>query len=79
MSYIAPFSHTGSGGPAFSCAAQLLVEFKSVVRFCEKVKNHKPDVTLSGRYTITGALPDAAPLPTVARLENGLPEMPDLK
>lgn len=56
------------------------LNLNSVVRFCEKVKNHKPDVT-------TG-LDAARPLECyrtlrlyrrLRRLENGLPEMPDLK
>ncbi len=43
------------------------LNLKSVVRFCEKVKNHKPDVTLVARCTTTGALPGVAPLPTVVK------------
>ncbi len=55
------------------------LNLKSVVRFCEKVKTINRISLWSGRYTITGALPDAAPLPTVVKAGKGLPEMPDLK
>lgn len=43
------------------------LNLKSVVRFCEKVKNTNRMSLWSGRCTITGALPDAAPLPTVVK------------
>lgn len=43
------------------------LNLKSVVRFCEKVKTINRTSLWSGRYTTTGALPDAAPLPTVAK------------
>lgn len=43
------------------------LNLKSVVRFCEKVKTINRTSLWSGRCTTTGALPDAAPLPTVAK------------
>ena len=43
------------------------LNLKSVVRFCEKVKTTNRMSLWSGRCTTTGALPDAAPLPTVAK------------
>ena len=43
------------------------LNLKSVVRFCEKVKTTNRMSLWSGRCTTTGALPDAALLPTVAK------------
>ncbi len=43
------------------------LNLKSVVRFCEKVKTTNRMSLWSGHCTTTGALPDAAPLPTVAK------------
>lgn len=43
------------------------LNLKSVVRFCEKVKTINRMSLWSGHCTTTGALPDAAPLPTVAK------------
>lgn len=43
------------------------LNLKSVVRFCEKVKTINRMSLWSGRCTTTGALPGAAPLPTVVK------------
>ena len=61
---------TRTAGPVvlhFHVLHSYWLNLKSVVRFCEKVKNHKPDVTLVWTLHDHWVLPDAAPLPTVAK------------